>query len=67
MVGKRRNPGTGRKAVAEPAETAPNYGSCKACNSSLVKLLIDSRAIVPQYAIVCNNKDCPQYRVIVRE
>ena len=57
----------GVRKVTPIVEIVPDYGSCKVCNSKLVMLLIDSRAKVPDYALVCNNSECSQYRVVVRK
>jgi len=64
---KTRDSETGRfvSAPIKPKEAIPDLGKCSACNSNLVKLLVDSRAAIPQYVVVCNNQDCPQYRFIV--
>ena len=67
MVKKKRDPETGRFAstTVEPVEPVPDFGACAVCSSNLVRLLIDCRATVPQYTIVCDNKDCSAYRIMV--
>ena len=54
------------KAVKEAApEPKPDYGKCASCSSSLERMLHDSRAKVPKYMIVCNNKNCNKYRYVM--
>lgn len=73
MVKGKRDPTTGRFVSTkprarkiEPKESVPDFGVCSTCGSKLVKLLVNSRAEVPEYVLVCDNRECGQYRVIVK-
>ena len=57
-----------KEVVPEPKpepKPKPDYGKCSVCGLGLESILHDSRAAVPQYDIVCNNKSCSNYRFIV--